>query len=279
LDKEQNIKIESSKETTKKLIKKLDKYMKNNVLNNNKFICPHYIECKGSHSGIFYTGQLHHIGNNYDIKINNKIFRIMIVGQEYGHKPKNVTLEKRYEMIMSCQDECYFNNRNPHMKGTTSVLRLLFMKKLGTDFESEWIELSNGDKIHIFDAFSLVNFLMCSALKKSEGMAGKSTTVMKNNCCEHFKKTIKIIEPNVIIIQGKNIWKWIEYLFDDIVAIKGSKNLYKAEYNKKSIIIASFTHPSARKYIYNWGLTYNTEYLLKIIKPTIKKIQKIIGII
>jgi hypothetical protein len=248
--------------------------MENNVLCDNKFICSHKKECKKSHSGKFYEGQLHHIGKNYDLTANNKPLRIMVVGQEYGHKPRHVTLEKRYEKIMLNQKDGYsFNERNPHMKGTTSVLRLLFGKGLGVDYESEWINLDNGEKCHIFDACVLVNYLLCSALKEGKGMTGCSTNTMKNNCFEHFRKTIDILEPNIIIIQGITIWKWVKWSFDD-EPIKKAQNLYQVKFNKSKALIASFAHPSTRTKD-NWGRNHKTEYLIKTVKPTIAKIQEI----
>jgi hypothetical protein len=249
--------------------------MESNILCDNEFICPHYKKCRKSHLGIFYKGQLSHVGKSYDLTINNKPLRIMVAGQEYGHKPQHVTLKDRYERIMATQDEWYFNNRNPHMKGTTSVLRLLFGKNLGVDYESEFLNLKEGEQCHIFDAFALVNYLLCSALSEDQGMAGKSTPIMKKNCSEHFRKTIEILEPNVIIVQGKGIWKWVKNSFDNIESISRAENLYRVDFNNSKAVIASFTHPSARNIKYNWGLNHNTNYLIKTVKPTIAKIQRI----
>lgn len=273
-----NLKIEANNLLTETFVKKLECYMQKNVLADNKFICAYRRECKKSHSGIFYEGQLHHVGKNYDLKINDKPFRIMVVGQEYGHDPKKVSLNNRYQMIMGCK-EIPFNDRNPHMRGTTSVLRCLFGKGLGIDCESEWINFFNGGKCHIFDAFVLVNYLLCSALKEGQGMAGKSSSTMKKNCHDHFQKTIEILEPNVIIIQGKGIWNWIRDTFDNIEPVQRSKIIYQAKLNNISVIVVSFTHPSDRNIKYNWGLNDNTPYLNKTVKPTITKIQKIMGII
>jgi hypothetical protein len=82
-------------------------------------------------------------------------------------------------------------------------------------------------------------------------MAGESSSIMKNNCCEHFQKTAGILEPNVIIVQGKGIWNWIKDSFDNIKSFSRSKIIYQAELNKISAIVASFTHPSARNIKYN----------------------------
>ena len=275
-----DLEINGDSSKTRKYNSDLRKYIKSKIL-NNKFICCHYSECKKSHSGKFYEGQPYHIGKYYDLKINKKPFRIMIVGQEFGHKKKKITLKEKFMKEMCCpgEEDWIFKKRNPHMKGTTSVLRLLFGKDLGVDYESEWINMTNGKKCHIFDAFALVNYLFCSALKEGHGMAGHSTRKMKNNCREHFKNTVKRLKPNVIIVQGFMIGEWIKDSFDDIKPISGTKIIYQAKLNNFSTNIAFFSHPSSRGKKLNWGSNDHTEYLLKTVKPSVKKIQQIIGII
>lgn len=262
---------------TKSRIKSLEKYVESNIMEDRKFICSSYRECKRSHDGLFYKGQLHHVGKKYDLIINNVPVRIMIVGQEWGHDESFLTLKQNYDSKIECGNKP-FNKRNPHMKGTTSILRLLFNKGLGIENELEKLNFKNGEVCHIFDAFSLANFLICSALVEGKGMAGYSTKKMKQNCQEHFKNTLDILEPNVIIVQGKGFWKWVYNSFNDIKLLQRSDVLYETKINNNPVIIASFTHPSARRSIYNWGLNENTDYLIKTIKPNVKKIQNYIGL-
>jgi len=274
-----DFKVNANDKSTKKYISEIKRYMKRNVLNNNKFICCHYRECKKSYSGDFFEGQSYHIGKFYDVKINKKPFRIMVVGQELGRRKRKLTIDDRYMKMLSPEEEGWvFDERNSHMKGTTSVLRLLFGKNLGVDYESEFLDMTNGKKCHIFDAFAFVNYLLCSALKEGQGMAGKSTCTMKNNCFEHFRNTVKILKPNVIIVQGKVIWEWIKDSFDNIKPYPRSEIIYQAKVNNFSAIVASFIHPSVRNKD-NWGNNDHTKYLLETVRPTVKKIQKIIGII
>jgi hypothetical protein len=288
MPKDKNIKIETDKITTKKRFKKLEQYMDKNVLCDNKFICSHYRECKISHTEKspthkFYEGQLNHIGKNYDLIFNNKELRIMIVSQEFGHGDKCFTLGTRYEWFKEDWDKPEDSKKyNRHLRGTASALRLLFGKSLGVDFKSEWLKFDNGEQCHIFDAFALVNYLLCSAIKekdnKKESNRGYSTREMKDNCLEHFRKTLEILQPNVIIVQGKVIWNWIKRSFDDIKPFQKSKIIYQVDINNNEAYVASFTHPSAPNSLYNWGWV-GAGYLLKTVKPTIKKIQEIMGYI
>ena len=105
--------------------------------------------------------------------------------------------------------------RNPHMKGTTSALRLIFGIPLGTDHNSEFL-LIEGKRVHIFDAFALVNYLLCSAVPEGT-RNGKATPTMMSNCHGHFRMVMNILEPSVIIVQGKGFWeKSIRQSFDSV---------------------------------------------------------------
>ena len=170
----------------------LGTYFSQNVLAGNKFICPFFKECLDSHDGTFYEGQLHHVGNHYDLSISGNPFRVIVVGQEYGHGPSRVSMEDRSHMVLEQTGiQKAFSNRNPHMRGTTSVLRLLFGIPLGSDHTEEFLQFTPKNTFHLFDACALVNYLLCSAVSKDEGRRGKSTPIMRSNCLIHSKKLSK----------------------------------------------------------------------------------------
>jgi uracil-DNA glycosylase len=272
-----DLEITSNVSLTKKRVKCIRQYMNEKVLNNSGFICSHYKNCKRSHPGNFYEGQLHYIGKNYDLIVNNKPLRIMFVGQEIGGIDRHITLEQRYMDQMELGKKNY-REWNSHMRGTTRALGLLLGKNLDIDEENKWINFSNNKKCHIWDTFALVDYLLCSALGEDKRATGKSSTTMKNNCQEHFRKVLEILEPNVIIVQGKKFWKWVEKVFDSIKLLSRSDVLYNVKINDTSAICASFTHPSARDIRYNWGHYYPTDYFKKIVKPNILHIFKLMDI-
>ncbi len=198
-------------------IEELQKYFDKSVLRNGQFICSSKDECKGSHPGTFCEGQLPHVGTHYDLTRNGAPFRIVVVGQEYGHPPNHVDIIARRRMIVDTfgtsrrfRAENGFRARNPHMKGCTSLLRLLFGKDLGSDYEGESVELG-GTRIHIFDCFALVNFLLCSALPRGSicsdelilrgGKRGEATRIMQRHCARHFGATLERLEPTIIVVQ------------------------------------------------------------------------------
>lgn len=255
----------------------LENYFRQNVISGQDFFCPNYDECRNSHQGIFYEGQLHHVGDHYDISFFDKPLRVMVVGQEYGHGPACVSMEDRSKMVLE-QTGLHksFSSRNPHMRGTTSVLRLLFGIPLGSDQKGEFLKVTNDDQFHLFDAFSLVNFLVCSAVSENEGRRGKSTPMMRRNCLVHFKKTLEILEPTVIIVQGKSFWASVQNAFGNLIKINDS--LFSAEIIQKKVMVAVFSHPSTPDNAHNWGRDAKTRYLLSTVVPTIELIrQKVMG--
>ncbi len=77
-----------------------------------------------------------------------------------------------------------YQARNPHMRGTANVLRLLFGIPLGADHNSEFMMIE-GERIHIFDAFALVNYLLCSAVSadgRMRGLAARTTEYLRIIC-------------------------------------------------------------------------------------------------
>jgi len=252
----------------------LTKYLTSRVLAED-FVCRFYDRCKASHLGVFLEGQLHHLGRFYDVYLNGIPFRTVIVGQEYGHRPARVSLADRYDMIMSSARDCRFKAgsgyppRNPHMKGTTSALRVLFGLPLGSDYESEFLNIG-GEECHLFDAFALVDYLLCSATGLDEKMRGLATSEMVGNCREHFRQVIKILEPQIMIVQSDSFWWAVSAAFDTVDRL--STHSYLGTLAAHRIAIAAFSHPSAN-YPKNWGTNERTPYLLDTVAPTIQSIR------
>ena len=257
----------------------VEQYLTDNVLGDN-FVCQHYNACKSSHVDTFYEGQLHHVGKYYGVSFDGRPLRVVVVGQEYGHPPARVDCQARSQMFKYSAHDCRFaagqgyKGRNPHMKGTTSVLRLIFGIPLGTDHHSEFLSIE-GKRVHIFDVFALVNYLLCSAVRDGS-KKGLSTPTMRSNCCGHFRKVMNILEPSVIIVQGKGFWeKSIRKSFDSVSQV--SDFVYKAKLGSHESFIAAFSHPSAH-FPYNWGRNEPTEYLQNTVVPSIKIIHEHLGI-
>lgn len=270
--------IHCVQDATNKRFQNLQSYLEQNVLDHNGFRCTHGPECRQSHAGTFLAGQLHHLGKYYDLEFDGVPMRIAVVGQEYGHGKDGVSLEARYNMIMSAGEEKRFKSengkeaRNPHMRGTTSVLRLLHGKPLGTDYEGEFVKLSTGATVHLFDTFALVDYLLCSATCDGS-MRGRSTDVMKQNCKSHFQEVMSILEPTVIIVQGKGFWsKIIQHALGEVQGVTG--DVYRTKIGSTNTWIAALSHPSARGQANNWGCNHEMPYLLEKVQNAVAIIRK-----
>lgn len=271
--------ITCNQQKTAERCQALEAYLTANVL-GAEFTCRHYEACRSSHAGTFYEGQLHHLGRFYNVVSDGVPFRVVIVGQEYGEGPPRVSCQVRYGKIMSSGLDCRFKARdgytarNPHMKGTTSVLRLLFGIPLGVDHDSEFLTIG-GERCHLFEAFALVNYLLCSAVSTDQGTRGQATPTMKKNCQQHFRKTLEILEPVVIIVQGKSFWWWVREAFDKVPVTQEAKDLpvYIVRLGSIQAFVAVFTHPSA-PFPHNWGTNDHTPYLRKTVKPSVAWIRR-----
>lgn len=213
-----------------------------------------------------------HVGKHYDLEIDQRPMRIVLVGQEYGQTQQRVSLKERSERIALSGRKGFYggNSRNPHMRGTTTMLRLLLGRDPGCDEEGE--HLLDG---HLFDGFALVNYLLCTALKEERtekedrGGAGKgySSPTMRRNCGRHFLQTLEILEPTVIIAQGKDVRKWMANALtlpsngslNEIVMVSG-----------KPVNLLTFVHPSAGGRYEFWGDSLHKPYLVETVAPTIK---------
>ena len=94
------------------------------------------------------------------------------------------------------------------MRGTTSALRILLGQGLGSDYTGEFLQTSDGARVHLFDAFALVNILLCASGPPGSSQ-GRSTATMRRNCLEHFDATMRILCPTIVILQGRGVQRWL----------------------------------------------------------------------
>jgi hypothetical protein len=258
----------SSLDRTLERTAQLSQYLRAEVL-NERFLCRSYDVCRASCSDrVFYEGQLPHVGQHYDLQVDGKPTRIVIVGQEYGHGPALVRLEGRAAMIRDAAAKL-FRGRNPHMKGTTTILRLLLRRNPGDDALNE--QLFPNSAVHIFEGFALVNYLLCSAIESSRdlstggGAKGLSSSKMRQNCASHFRQTIETLDPTIIIAQGIGVGKWIKKAYK--LADRGPIDIIEIGNAK----LPTLVHPSARSHKC-WGNSLRSEYLWNIVVPAIARL-------
>jgi hypothetical protein len=265
-------------ETTER-IGRLDAYFRSNVLDSKRFVCASYRDCKSSIATgcTFKEGQLSHVGKHYDLTRDGRPLRVVVVGQEVAGKGKRrITMEERYAgvhdgsgLARRFDGDRDHLRRNPHMRGTTLALRTIFDIR-GTDHATEFLHLG-GKNAHIFDCFALVNRLLCAAHLGGTS-TGKSTKTMLNNCERHFRATMEILEPTLVVIQGIKVWRWSQSVFEPVK--QRGANLFECDLAGRRVMVAAFTHPSA------WGPdrwdSPGSSYFKQVVRPTLKRATKLL---
>lgn len=251
-------------------------YYARHVLREDAFICPHAQACRASCRSTFVEAQLNAPGACYDLIADGTPMRVVIVGQETGTLDAHVSMARRRERLHRAAHEQRFradgehSARTQHIKGVTSALRLLFGKGLGEDYADEFVQFADGTRHHLFDCFALVNYLLCSAVSATRSKRGESTATMRRNCNEHFRATLEILSPTVLIAEGKSFWPNVRRTFDSVDQIDA--NLYRARLGGCTVLVASLTHPSAM-HPHNWGSNAQMPYLLETVVPTLSRLR------
>lgn len=268
---------------TRRRITRLQQYVAGNLLSDGEFICQHFQQCVESRRAgdDFREGIMSHVGRRFDLTLDGQPLRIVVVGQESG-LPKGpsvatfgrrVTLEVRYRQVLNGAglERRYYaqdghRGRNPHMRGTTTALRLLLGTGLGTDYEGEFVRPIKGRPFHVFDGFALVNRLLCSAGPPG-GSQGRPTSTMARNCGIHFAATLSILEPTIVILQGAKVAKWAA----DVLASARHQTdyLYEAMHDGRRVAVCSFSHPSAHGSV-RWGDRPDAPYVSQVVAPTLQ---------
>lgn len=263
--------IESNPAKTAERVARLEEYVQRHLLLDGSFLCRHYGECEASRPPPRYEfneGQLSHIGKHYDLIVDGRETRIVLVGQEYASDRPLVGLDKRRIQIEASGNRGW-KHRNPHMRGTTSILRCLLGREPGTDRAAE--RLFTDPHAHLFDGFALVNRLLCSAINVAS-RKGRSSPKMQRNCSRHFVATLKILEPTVLVAQGLGVRSWMAR---DGIGLPPSRLpselVETAEIGGSEADVLTFAHPSARGGYGCWGNSLQSAYLRETVMPSIRK--------
>ncbi len=138
--------LEFDKLRTRRRVLELQQYYEKSVLVGQRFICPLYGKCSKSISqGLsFYEGQLSHVGCNYDLKKDGKELRLVITGISYGHAPAKVDMTARNRMVLNTGMKRHYysdgfqGGRNPHMRGTTLLLKRILLGEESLENYADW---------------------------------------------------------------------------------------------------------------------------------------------
>jgi hypothetical protein len=218
------------------------------------------------------TALTHHVGKHYDLQKGSEPIRIVVLGLDYGDGSVGVNIDERTQSIAGQAWKDSFKDRNPHLKGTTSILRLLLGREPGEDTDGERLFLDTDT--HIFDAFALVDAVMCSALpyprQGPHSASSQITDVMRENCSIHLRHTLRILDPTVIVTQGAKAREALGRAYKGESAFPWwQMGVQSVQLNDRFVNIVSFNHPSARGES-GWSST-KSRYLHETIIPEVRK--------
>jgi hypothetical protein len=275
--------------STRHRVAALERYVSDRLLHDDRFSCRNFDHCRMScGSGrIFREGVMSHVGSRFDLRIDGRPLRVVVVGQESGwikdtdsnQTGRRVTLAQRRADIaegsgLNCRYYAHdgYPARNPHMRGTTSALRVIFGGAPGEDFSGEWVAPANGRPFHLFDGFALVNLLLCSVSTAGALSQGASTRLMRANCGEHFRATLAVLEPTLVVVQGRLAADATKAVLRRTRVL--SDHLYASELAGAPVLVAAFSHPSARGEA-RWGDRLDQPYLTDVVTPTLRRATRL----
>jgi uracil-DNA glycosylase len=119
---------------------------------------------------------------------------------QVGDDEAPVNMDRRRQQIRSRIPQ-RFDDRNQHMAGVTTALRLLYGGEPGSDRDGELLDTPKGH-VHVLDAYAMANSVLCSR-RPGPGREGQPSSTMIKNCGRYLRTTIEVLSPTVIHSQGR----------------------------------------------------------------------------
>lgn len=258
---------------TARRIRQYDDYTRANVLDQaGEFICTSGGSCRAAANAVnpgssYYEGQLGYIGDHYDLSVDGTPWRMLFVGMELGG---TIAPYSRIDRATRSADHTRAfipSNRNPHMKGVTLGVRYALGLGAIEDPESEWIQVNEHavDRTHVLECYALMNARLCSATTKPHSNASAGVDTMTRNCFAHLRAVIEILEPSLVVMQGKGLWRELEPLLPGEDVGNGRLPLRRVR-SPIPTLIAALSHPRAEAF--RWQ-NPDDRYFQETVKPAI----------
>ncbi len=239
----------------------LDAYYSAAVLNGDRFVCSSAVACETSAAkpGLgFFEAQGSSVSPHYDVVEDGWPTRVLVVPMETGRERSRVSIEERTAEILQLRDKPW-RQWNPHMRGVGLALRLAFGRGAAEDPEGLMLPTADGP-VHVLDAYAMANLLLCSAVQL-DTVNSRSTPVMRSNCARHLGATVDILEPTLVISQGKTV----SAPFGSLVEVVEQHSPYVAicERGGRRFVWVNLQHPT---YLWDW---LARPYLHDVVVPAI----------
>lgn len=233
-------------DATRRRLAALDAYFSRAVLDQGRFVCAHAAACRSSASRPgtgFFEAQGSSVGPHYDVAQDGLAMRVLVVAMETGRERSRVTVEQRTAEVRELVGRPW-RNWNPHMRGVGLALRLAYGGDLGEDEPGFHLATPDGP-VHLLDAYAMANLLLCSAVQRGS-VTSRSTLTMRRNCAPHLGETLDILEPTLVISQGKTVSAPFATLVD--VVGEAGPNVAVCKRDGRSFVWVDLHHPT-----YQWS--------------------------
>ncbi|MCJ7553598.1 MAG: uracil-DNA glycosylase family protein [Ignavibacteriaceae bacterium] len=225
------------------MIGKLDKYYRQQGIHPLHFSCKHYKECK-SYSNKFTEAKATFIGTEY---AKATLPRLLILSLDAFNAPKDPT-KRSFRWVRKITEQTGPpKKKNAHWYRTFETAQILLQKL----YEHKFNNGLGFEDVGPF--FAHVNSAKCCAHQIGHKQANNK---LFKNCREYISKEIELLEPDIIVTQGKMTRKAIEDKFEVIKPSKGDINTYPCGFeivkiNWKRVFVFHTFHPS------NYGNFHN----------------------
>jgi len=203
------------------------------------FRCPHLPECspKPGRSDVpFHTGTWPYIGACYgQARVLGNLIRILFVAMERGGQ-YNPAEEPTFSDTQWAFRDSAENRRNPHMGGASQLMEYLVEDKVPDVYSTQ---------------FALTNAVKC--VEYTKRMNSTSTPTMIRNCAEHLRVEITLLQPHLIVTQGRHPTNTVQQLFPGLTPVAefvGDAGRSAVLVGKRFVVLTT-PHP-ARKIGWRW---------------------------
>jgi hypothetical protein len=234
----------------------IERYSSQNIIPSptfEDFKCPYKVSCLGSKDGNRWkSGSWPYVGFKYgEGQINGKFKKVFIVGMDRGgYRGSN---EEPFEKTQFNFREATEKRWNAHMGGVSLILEFLLDEKNISEYSLQ---------------YALTNAVKCSI--KSGRMNAVREYGIISNCSNHLEEEIAVLQPDIIITQGKHPQQTIRGLFpvnENEIQYFGSVQLWR---HAAKIVLAT-PHPARLK-----GMKYSKGMMPDYFYDAIKQIKNLL---
>ncbi len=212
-----------------------------------EFRCPHTKECKAAANCDLSRGAEAHLGSGYG---KAKALRVVVVSLDTGATSER--MDQRRDRVEALHNKD-LREMNPHMRGTTELLKAIYGAKTGESF---------------YELFAMTNTAKCSRSGESSNMVPDK---LYRNCSKYVVPELECLDPQLIVTQGAKAWNAIE-LNQPVPAISPVVDDWIDD-QAKSEVARDWLRSLAIEYLYTLRVAGRDVPVIKTIHPSARQGQ------